>query len=691
MSNSKKDTSSASKLDNIFSPAVSFGLLDLPHTPCSAISNASGSTVQQHRSTILGSHRRNVERIRSNSSLRTPNANVSSTSTNNVYGNILSPNRSMQDDNSLLLLPPSQTISESLNALALSTSEELEKVWDEVGCSPEDRADQLTDLLSGFRKLCEEKIEAERMTAQYYKETIITYKEEIRAKSAALKIDVDETLLEDGGGQSLSDEAMTLEVTLDKVRSIADVASADLCKCRDLLLDYYEALGQTLEDCWQDVTSDLTQSRRDEFHNKVKEMEEVVFNRKSAVEKLLQDCQALLEALDYDISENELDYRIMNSLLKNDDGTSSIESKDKTDTCTGISSSTLEDLTKRLGQLNQEKKQRKAKLNEMGAEIGALWEKLHVSKEDRSKFADSIHGLGIDTIEKGEKELIRLYELRAEMMGKLILDARKRIDELLKETNANDELKNSFNVLGIEDEAGFNEELLNGHEQIIESLESRLSQMRPMLDMIEKREVIVRERMQYEEFQKDPDRLQQRGAALTKQLMKEEKMSRRIKKDLPKYTELLQKKLREWVNTHGEPFFFKGEPYADVIQKQEEEWQQYKDNQTKRKLKKKQEEKTTKHGSGGGKFQPLPGKKKVGAPSSTNGTSKTRAISRGRTAPLGDKTNHNRAMSRGRTMQEARKARATAPTGYQKSSASLNVTSKGVRALSRTRSRPLTR
>jgi protein regulator of cytokinesis 1 len=605
------------------------------------------------------------------------------------------PNRSIQDDNSLLLLPPSQTISESLNALALSTSEELEKVWDEVGCSPEDRADQLTDLLSGFRKLCEEKIEAERMTAQYYKETIVTYKEEIRAKSEALSIEVDETLLADGGGQSLSDEAMTLEVTLDKVRSIADIASADLSKCRDLLLGNYEALGLTLEECWQDITSDLTQSRRDEFHNKVKEMEEVVFNRKSAVEKLLKDCQALLEALDCDIDANELDHRIMNSLNKDDEGNYSIQSTVQTDTCTGISSSTLEDLTDRLRQLNQEKKQRKAKLNEMGADIGALWEKLHVSKEDRSKFADSIHGLGMDTIEKGEKELIRLYELRADMMGKLIVDAREKIDELLKETNSSDEQKASFSVLGIEDEAEFNEELLNDHEQIIESLESRLAQMRPMLDMIEKREVIVLERMQYEGFQKDPDRLQQRGAALTKQLMKEEKMSRRIKKDLPKYTEVLQKKLKEWVNTHGEPFLFKGDRYTDVMQKQEDEWQQYKDNQTKRKLQKKQEEKTTKHVSGAGKFQPLPGKKKVGAPPSTNGTSRgpsrTRAISRGRTFPLGDKTNHTRAVSRGRANQEVRKARATAPTGYQKKSASSNATSKGARGMSRTRPRPLTR
>ena len=88
--------------------------------------------------------------------------------------------------------------------------------------------------------------------------------------------------------------------------------------------------------------------------------------------------------------------------------------------------------------------------------------------------------------------------------------------------------------------------MLELHDEEISILQARLDTMQPMLKMIEKREEIILEREEYEILQKDPDRLKQRGGALTKQLMKEEKMQKRIKKDLPKYNDILTKKLMEW-------------------------------------------------------------------------------------------------------------------------------------------------
>ena len=92
----------------------------------------------------------------------------------------------------------------------------------------------------------------------------------------------------------------------------------------------------------------------------------------------------------------------------------------------------------------------------------------------------------------------------------------------------------------------FDDEMLELHDEEISILQARLDTMQPMLKMIEKREEIILEREEYEILQKDPDRLKQRGGALTKQLMKEEKMQKRIKKDLPKYNDILTKKLMEW-------------------------------------------------------------------------------------------------------------------------------------------------
>ena len=84
--------------------------------------------------------------------------------------------------------------------------------------------------------------------------------------------------------------------------------------------------------------------------------------------------------------------------------------------------------------------------------------------------------------------------------------------------------------------------------------------------------------------------IESRGAAMAKQLMEEEKMARRIKKELPKLTILLEEKLEEWKETHNEDFLYHGEIYAETMSKQNDEWMEYKQNELQLKLKKKQED-----------------------------------------------------------------------------------------------------
>ena len=324
------------------SPAVSFVLPDLPHTPSNILSSDSRA-----RSTLLNSN------IRTNRSLHCTPKHIDTT-----------------DDNSLMLLPPSQTISESLSALAHSTSKELEEIWDEIGLSPEERADQLTDLLSAFRKSCQDKVTAEREVAENYRQMIVDYKQEIRRTSTALKIQADESLLKEETMQCLQDEVYMLELALEDLRNVAHVARKELIKWRDGLMEDYEALGTPMEEEWKDVESDLTAPRVQQFQEKAKEMEAIVATRTSAVVQLVRDSQELIDTLRIDNNENLLDRKIMGSLIKDDDGNIKIVSKFETDDCTGISAPTLQALTDRVSDLHSEKRRRKSKLSEMGAEIG---------------------------------------------------------------------------------------------------------------------------------------------------------------------------------------------------------------------------------------------------------------------------------------------------------------------------------
>jgi len=601
----------------------------------------------------------------------TPNHNHNHGQNHNTMEMTPNENANSTRDNSLVLLPPSQTITESLTGLALSTSRELEQVWDEIGLSPEERADQLTDLLSTFRKSCDEKVASEHEVAENYRQMIVDYKDEIRTTCAALKIPADDNLLKDDSSQSLQDEVYTLELALENLRNLADTSRRELLQFRDRLIEDHEALGVSLDEEWKDVDSDLTVPRVESFEEKVKEVEVIVATRTNAVVQLIRDSQELIRTLRVDERENLMDHKIMKSLVEAEDESMQLVSLFETDYCTGISAGTLQALTDRVSELHGEKRRRKAKLAEMGSVIGELWEKLHVPKEEQNDFARSIDGLGLETLEKGEKEIERLLALKEEMMGRLITHARKQIQSLWDETNATEEQMAVFQGMSVKDESLLNDQLLSQHEEYILILGEKLDQMRPILDVIGKREAVISERMLYEEFLKDPTRLQQRGAALTRQLMKEEKMSRRIKKDLPKYTDHLSKKLKEWAQTHNEAFVYKGDDYLTKMREQGEEWQHYKDNQAQMKRQKKQEERTTYTTKSIGGFQ----RKNVGSISSHS------------SAPLQDKTNKGREVEKGDKARPLSRLRALSKGRERAGGTDNGRTNSRPRAVSRVRSK----
>jgi protein regulator of cytokinesis 1 len=496
---------------------------------------------------------------------------------------------------SMVLLSPSRTITETLTTLVSSTGHQLEEVWEEVGYSPEDRASQLSDLLVRFRDICDEKIAEEKGVAETFHQTIREAKEEMKRTGEALKALVDPQLLKENTGQTLTDELATLEAALEGLRTAANTAKEDLEQCRAFLIEAHEALGFDMDPKWRDIESDLTAARLEEFHRRKAEMKEELSTRTAAIIQLVRDCQHLLNDLRMEPEHDgtPLDRRINGSLVRSKDGSFIMASKFQGDTCTGISSKAMEQLTNRVTELHGEKRRRKAKLQEMGADIAMLWEKLRVPEEEQLAFTESVQGLGLDTLEKGKTELSRLHALKSQMIGNLIEEAREAISSLWDQINATPEQRRDFAPFYVHMESQLNDELLEKHEEYIVTQQSRLEQMKPILRLIERREAVVRERQEYDVLQKDSDRLKQRGAAMTRQLMEEEKMARRIKRDLPKLTEMLVEKLHEWKETHAEDFKFGGEVYLDVMAYQEEEWEEYKSVELQKKLKKKQEEQTS--------------------------------------------------------------------------------------------------
>ena len=371
----------------------------------------------------------------------------------------------------------------------------------------------------------------------------------------------------------------------------------------------------------------------------------------------------------------------------------------ETPTCVGISDSALERLSDRLRELKGEKHRRRVLLGEMGQKINGLWNMLRIPNEDRARFTGSIRGLGSDTLTKGRAEVRRLEGLKGEMLGKLVREQRRDIEGLWAETGTGPaeraEFASRHDGLAGDDVTSA---VLAEHEEYAESLRARLRKMRPILDLISRREAILEERTELELLQRDPGRLTGRGAS--KQLMREEKMGNRVKRDLPKVTKALERALREWHRENrpadgdggaDDPsaghFMYEGVPYLETVRVQEEEWRDRRERAEEERHRKKEEERSAAAGKassfGYSTFSRLPGKKKQdwgegGRPrSASNARSGSGMRGGGRGGggggpaprPLGDNTRHNRPPSRPRNGPEAAKKAAGGGAGYRPASA----------------------
>ena len=583
--------------------------------------------------------------------LLSPSAAADWVTTTPTYGgggivdSATNPNHPGSNSPMLSTLSPSRTITSSLTTLVSSTAKQLEVIWDKVGYAPEDRALQLRQLLASFQDLCQAKLVEESSVADTFQQTIVESRLEIARLCRALHASPPPSLSPSKDPQlakllvgnnetsnrkqnnnesesdnddvecantstTLMDQLATLEAALEGLQSAADTVRNELVACREFIVEAHNALGSELDPTWLDIDSDLSLERRDAFVRHKDELGHEVASRSATVVQLVRDCRQLMNELQLgpDFSDNDkeeagdkdeddsaaLDQRIYGSIVLGKDGGYVLASKHRSNTCVGISSRAVDELTKRFAVLHAEKRRRRVLLQNMGAEIAPLWDKLKVPEAQQQAFMESVQGLGLDTIRKGQAELDRLRSLKAAQLGTLIDEARDTICALWKEVHHPLEQQQAFRREYMATDKIPTDELLEQHEEYISELQRRLEQMRPIVRQIERREDIVRERQEYEELQKDPDRLKQRGAALTRQLLEEEKMARRIKKDLPRLTELLDVTLRQWKVEHGEDFRYgdDNDVYLDVMERQEDEWQRYRELEQQRKIKKKQEEHT---------------------------------------------------------------------------------------------------
>ena len=210
----------------------------------------------------------------------------------------------------------------------------------------------------------------------------------------------------------------------------------------------------------------------------------------------------------------------------------------------GLHQSDMDRIRSKRDKLLEEKKNREKRLKDIKVTIEGLWDRLGVEEQDRKAFLAANRGCGLRTINEFEEELARLNELKKQNLHLFVEDARVRLQELWDGLYFSEEEMLDFTPAFSD---VYSDALLSAHEAEIERLQTLTEQRAPILAAVEKHRSLIEDREALAASANDASRLMGRGQKGEKRdptrLLREEKMRKRIAKDLPKVTAELVKTL----------------------------------------------------------------------------------------------------------------------------------------------------
>jgi protein regulator of cytokinesis 1 len=232
----------------------------------------------------------------------------------------------------------------------------------------------------------------------------------------------------------------------------------------------------------------------------------------------------------------------------------------------GLHKEDLDQLKAKKERLVEEKRGRERRLGQLHETIEELWERLGIEQQERKQFLNSNRGCGLRTINEFEDELARLNELKRQNLHLFVEEARVKLQELWDALYFSEEEMLDFTP-AFSDVCS--DALLSAHEAELTRLEALKEQRLPILEKIDRHRELVKERNDLAQSSQDASRLMGRGQKGERRdpgkLLREEKMRKRISKELPKIEAELKKTLERWEDEYGRPFLVLGERYLDDL------------------------------------------------------------------------------------------------------------------------------
>ncbi|XVE50740.1 hypothetical protein DITRI_Ditri01bG0187600 [Diplodiscus trichospermus] len=467
-----------------------------------------------------------------------------------------------------------------------SLLQKLQEIWDEVGESDEDRDKMLLQIEQECLDVYKRKVEQAAKSRAQLLQALSDAKLELATLVSALGDKSIVGIPEEASGtikEQLAAIAPALEQLWkqkeERVKEFSDVQSHIQKICGEIAGNASEQTGAPVVD-----ESDLSLKKLDEYQLKLQELQKEKSERLHKVLEFVTAVHDLCAVLGMDF------FSTVTEVHPSLDDSTGVQSK-------SISNDTLLRLAKTVSGLNEDKKQRLHKLQELATQLIDLWNLMDTPEEERRLFdhvtcnisasVDEVTvpgALALDLIEQVEVEVERLDQLKSSRMKEIAFKKQVELEEIFARAHieidpevAREKIMDLIDSGNVEPA----ELLADMDNQIARAKEEALSR-KEILDRVEKWMSACEEESWLEDYNRDENRYNaSRGAHLN---LKRAEKARILVNKIPGMVDTLVAKTRAWEEDRGISFSYDGVPllamldeYAMLRQEREEEKRRLRD------------------------------------------------------------------------------------------------------------------
>jgi protein regulator of cytokinesis 1 len=431
-----------------------------------------------------------------------------------------------------------------LTALATSTVRHLGLVWDQIGAPTSERDIALDALTAAIKCVYTSTVDAAEKSRDQLIADIASVTESINTLVARLAGVNGVATATDDTAKNLRARLAALTQQLSDTESIKAEHVTKLDAALASLHALWTQLGTKFESGFEKMTEQIDAQRLTDINAYIQSAQQEMLDRTELVKMRIMEIGDLVHGLCIDDQEVVASELLTNVMQHNVDAI-------------GVHATTMLAIDQQKADLIAEKLRRQERLKRLAVKITALWDRLSISATERQAFFGQHRGLGLQTLDFCESELIRLEQMKQDKLQEMTEELRVRLHAMWDECHYAQSDRLRFAPLSA---TQFTDEVFDAHEAEVKQMEVQVQAMRPILVLIERRSQILRDKAEYEEMLKNPNRFKIAGWSI-----REEGIRKMLNKELPKLNAKLLDDLNAYEASYGE-LLYEGVQYRACLQ-----------------------------------------------------------------------------------------------------------------------------